>query len=99
MAIRINLLAESQALEDLRRRDPVKRLIWVGVLIGVGMLVWSSTLQLKAMIAKKDLGRLEALLRGRTNEFQMVQTSQRKLLEIDAKLGKLQALATNRFLN
>jgi Tfp pilus assembly protein PilN len=99
MAIRINLLAESQALEQLRRRDPVKRLIWVGVLVGVGMLVWSSTLQLKAMIAKKDLGSLEALLRGRTNEFQTVQVSQIKLMEIDAKLGKLQALATNRFLN
>jgi len=33
MPIRINLLAESQALEEMRRRDPVKRAIWVGVLV------------------------------------------------------------------
>ena len=29
MAIRINLLAESQAAEEMRRKDPVKRAVWI----------------------------------------------------------------------
>ena len=33
MPIRINLLAESLAEEDLRRRDPVKRAIIIGALL------------------------------------------------------------------
>ena len=52
MPIRINLLAEAQALEDLRRRDPVKRASWAGLLLVLLVLVWISSLQLKAMIAR-----------------------------------------------
>ena len=58
MPIRINLLAESQALEDMRRRDPVKRAIWVGVFLGLVILAWSSSLQLKAMVAKGKLNQI-----------------------------------------
>ena len=32
MPIRINLLAEAKAAEELRRHDPVKRVIFVGAL-------------------------------------------------------------------
>ena len=30
MPIRINLLAEAQAAEEMRRKDPVKRAVWIG---------------------------------------------------------------------
>jgi len=33
MPIRINLLAEARALEELRRKDPVKRVAVVGILL------------------------------------------------------------------
>ena len=33
MPIRLNLLAEAQAAEDLRRRDPVKRALWLARLM------------------------------------------------------------------
>jgi hypothetical protein len=98
MPIRINLLAEAQALEDLRRRDPVKRAIWVGVLLVLLILVWSSSLQLKAIIAHGELTRAEAQLAARTNDFQQVLANQRKLAETEWKLASLQALATNRLL-
>ena len=54
MAIHINLLAESQALEEMRRRDPVKRAIWVGAIVGALVLAWSGYLQVKLMAATSE---------------------------------------------
>lgn len=99
MPIHINLLAEAQAIEDLRRRDPVKRAIWVAVVLVILMLFWATSLQLKAMIARGELGRVDAQLATRTNEFQQVQANQRKLVDMYQKLGLLQEMATNRMLH
>jgi hypothetical protein len=98
MPIRINLLAEAHALEELRRRDPVKRAIWVGICLVLLVLAWSSSLQLKAMIAKGDLNHLTAQISTRTNEYQLVLANQQKLSDMNKKLVALQELATNRFL-
>jgi len=98
MPIRLNLLAEAQALEDLRRRDPVKRVIWAGVFGVVLVLGWSSSLQLRALLAKGDLNRLDAQVNARTNEYRQVLENQSKLLEVRHKLASLRQLATNRFL-
>ena len=70
MPIRINLLAEAQALEDMRRRDPVKRAIWVSVFVVCLMLAWWSSLWAKGMWARGELNHLEAQLASRTNDFQ-----------------------------
>jgi hypothetical protein len=99
MPIHINLLAEAQALEELRRRDPVKRAIWVGVGLVLVMLAWSCSLQLKAMLAKGELHRVTSQLSTRTNEFQQVLLNQTKLIQINRKLAALQQLTTNRLLH
>lgn len=99
MPIRLNLLAEAQAAEELRRRDPVKRVMWIAGLLVVLMLVWSISIQLKAMIARSELNQTEARVAGRTNEYQSVLESQKKATETDQKLRALHRLATNRFLN
>jgi hypothetical protein len=98
MPIRINLLAEAHALEEMRRRDPVKRAVWIGVCLVLVVLAWSSSLQLKAMIAKGDLTRVTAQISTRTNEYQLVLANQKKLSDMNQKLVALQQLATNRFL-
>ncbi len=98
MPIRINLLAEAQALEEMRRRDPVKRVVWVGMCLVILVLVWSSSLQLKTMMAKGELNRLESQLARRTNEFQHVLENQRKLADVTRRLESLQRLACNRLL-
>ena len=71
MPIRINLLAEAQAAEDLRRRDPVKRSIYVAVCFVVMVLVWISSLQVKIMADNSRLGKFleQSRLNGRTNEY------------------------------
>jgi len=98
MPIRINLLAESQALEEARRKDPVKRAIWAGVfLVALGLAYWS-TLQVKALSFKRDLGKIEAEIKGLTPEHNKVEANKKKLADANLKLGSLQQLATNRFL-
>jgi len=99
MPIRLNLLAEIQGAEELRRRDPVKRFIWVGALLVSGVLVWASSLQLKAMLARGEVSQLEAEMARRTNDFQQVMNHQRRSAEITDKLARLRQLATNRFLH
>jgi hypothetical protein len=98
MPIRINLLAEAQALEELRRRDPVKRAVLAGIVLVLLLLAYSSSVQLKSMIARSELSRLESELAAHTNEYQTVLASQRKLAEFSRKAVALQQLATNRLL-
>lgn len=98
MPIRINLLAEAQAEEELRRKDPVKRAIAAGLLLTLGMLVWCSSLQLKSMLAKSELGRLESQINLRTNEFSQATENNRKLTDVNLKLESLQRLASTRML-
>jgi len=99
MPIRLNLLAEAQALEDQRRRDPVKRAIWIGALLIALVLVWGSSLQLKALLANQALSKVGDQMKAITNEFSKVVDSQKKITDINHRLITLHSLATNRFLN
>jgi len=83
----------------LRRRDPVKRAIWVGALIIVVMLVWSSSIQLEAMLASSEVSRLEGQISSHTNAYKVVLDEQNKTAEIKEKLSALHVLTTNRLLN
>ena len=98
MPIRLNLLAEAQAAEDMRRRDPVKRALWLAALIIAVMLVWSSFLQLRATLAGSEVTRVEAQMGARTNEFRQVLDNQKKTIEINDRLSLLRQLAAGRFL-
>lgn len=99
MPIRLNLLAEAQALEDLRRRDPVKRTIWIAGLLAVLILVWASGLQLRALIAKSELNRVESAMASKATGYKQVIENQKRIADANAKLLALQALSTNRFLH
>jgi len=98
MPLSINLLAEAQALEELRRRDPVKRAIAVGAALIALVLAWSGYLQSRTMVAARQLDQMESKLRSNTNEYQQVLASKKKLDDATLKLAKLQQLTTNRFL-
>lgn len=98
MPIRINLLAEAQAARDQRRKDPVKRSIWLAVLFVLLMLAWSSSLQLQSLLAKGELSRIEGELSSRSNEFHGVLEQQNQLNDVNNRLRALTSLATNRLL-
>src|SRR5579862_977057 len=98
MPIRINLLAEAQAAEDLRRRDPIKRVIFGGVLVVALMLAWWSWLQLRVMVANQHLSQVQAQIQAHTNAYQVVLVGQRKITEAKQSLAALQKLTSSRFL-
>src|SRR5580698_3897342 len=98
MPIRINLLAESQAADEIRRRDPVKRAIWVGICVVVLVLVWSSSLQVKIMADNGRLSNLENKLNSKTNDYARVLDNQKKLFEMNGKLAALNKMAAGRYL-
>src|SRR5262245_15385756 len=98
MPIRLNLLAEAQAAEDQRRRDPVKRAIWIGGFLAGLMLIWSGVLQVKASVAKGELGKVVDVMKAKTNDFREVRDGQKKVNDMRDKLKNLDNLAANRFL-
>jgi hypothetical protein len=98
MPISINLLAEAQAAEDLRRRDPVKRAIYcaLGLVLIVGF--WISSLQVRIMTENSGLGSLQSRLGSRTNQYTKIIQNKQRLQEINSKLTALNHLAAHRFL-
>jgi hypothetical protein len=98
MPIRINLLAEAQAAEDVRRRDPVKRSLYVASALIVMILVWISSLQVKIMTDNGRLSNLEAGLSSRTNQYTKILANKETLIDVSAKLASLNYLSANRFL-
>ncbi len=99
MPIRINLLAEAQALEELRRRDPVKRAIWAGFFVVVLVLFWGSFLRVKIITDNSRLSNLESQLSSQTNQYTQIIANRNKLNDLNSKLSALSRLTTNRFLH
>lgn len=98
MPIRINLLAEARALEELRRRDPVKRVALVGILLFLLLIAYSSWMQLQVMIVRGELSKVDGQIATRSKEFQQVLDDQRNLFDVTRRLGMLHEMATNRLL-
>lgn len=97
--IRLNLLAEAKAAEETRRRDPVKRSLWLAGLIVALILAWSSSLQLKSILDHSEVGRLEATINSHSSEYQLVLDNQTRTADIKQKLVGLRQLSANRLLN
>jgi hypothetical protein len=98
MPIRINLLAEAQALEELRRKDPVKRAMYGAATIVALVVLWSVYLQLQVIVAKAGLNNNTAQWKGMSEEFVVAESSQRNLIDAEKRLAALESLRTNRFL-
>jgi hypothetical protein len=98
MSIRINLLAEVHAEEELRRRDPVKRAIFIGVFLVALSLVRFSSVWLETKMALRTKSQLDDQIQSHTNDFGRVQMDLRKIADGQRRLAALQQLNTNRFL-
>src|SRR5947208_9192514 len=98
MPIRINLLAEAQAAEERRRKDPVKRGTYVGAFLVFLVALWAATLQFKILGANSKLHGLEVKWKSIEQNYQTAVEAQRKSIEADQRLGSLRQMTTNRFL-
>jgi hypothetical protein len=98
MPIRINLLAEAIAVEDLRRKDPVKRAAFAGAFLVALSLVWFSSVWLTYIVAKQNLNHLESEIQTHTNDFAVVQNNLKKIADIQSRMDALDRLSAARFL-
>jgi hypothetical protein len=98
MPIRINLLSEALAVEDLRRRDPVKRTLFIGGFLVALSLVWYSSTLLEFKIAQSKKSLVEGDIQSRTNNFSQALNEQKRITDSQMRLAALQRLSTNRFL-
>ena len=98
MPVRVNLLAEALDLAEQRRRDPVKRAIWLGGFVVALVLLWYLSLLLNTWQAASELAHKQDRWKSLEKDFGRVTQNQRQRIEIDRKLLALHELATNRFL-
>lgn len=98
MPIRINLLAEAQAVEELRRRDPVKRTIWVAGFLVALVLIWCLWVQGQIMQANSELHKHEVHWTSIEKRHAEITANLKKSAAIEQKLNALARLSTNRFL-
>src|SRR5207248_11643686 len=93
MPIRINLLAEQQAAEEMGRRDPVKRATWASaLLIGILVLV-SGYLQFQLMVAMRVVNKSESEWNRIEPDFTKITSNLNKIAEAERKWAALQSLA------
>jgi hypothetical protein len=98
MPIRINLLAEAQADEELRRKDPVKRTLIGAVGVVALALCWCMVQQFKIITAKATLSSVSTQWEEIRTAYDEAVASRTKLMDAENKLDSLEMLRTNRFL-
>lgn len=98
MPIRINLLAEAQAAEEQRRKDPVKRGTYVGVTLVAFVALWAISLQVKVISARSELSAIESKWKVIEKDYQAAVEAQRSSIAAEVKLSALHQMTTNRFL-
>jgi hypothetical protein len=98
MPIRINLLSEALAAEEMRRRDPVKRVAFIGGLLVALSLVWFSSAWLEGKMAQNAKTQVESEIHSNTNGFARVQADLKRVADCQKRLNALQHLSASRFL-
>jgi hypothetical protein len=98
MPIRINLLAEEQAAEEMRRRDPIKRAIYIGAALTGIMLFWIAITQMNVIAAKRELADFEARFQKVDDASKQVRNDQVTAADFQAKIKALHRYSTNRLL-
>ncbi|MCX7872203.1 MAG: hypothetical protein N2487_02840 [Verrucomicrobiae bacterium] len=98
MPIKLNLLAEAQAAEEMRRKDPVKYAIFcaIGILLAVG--IWIGTNQMLISSKEREIKGLNAMWEQMKPQYTYVQSNIALINELNQRLNLLTNYVTNRFL-
>ncbi|HUZ06399.1 MAG TPA: hypothetical protein VMV89_02815, partial [Candidatus Paceibacterota bacterium] len=98
MPIHINLLAEAQAAEDMRRRDPVKRAIFLGSALVVLMLFWGLMGQINLYMANQTLVGVNTAIEAHNKQYTNLVAQLNQIAVAKFKMASLQKLHAARFL-
>lgn len=91
-------MAEAQAAEELRRKDPVKRGIWIASFLVLAVILWIAKLQTDIMFENSRYSRIDGEWKSKVAKYTTVTNNQVKTVDVEKKLSALDNLRTNRFL-
>jgi hypothetical protein len=98
MPIRINLLAEQQAAEEARRKDPVKRAIIIGAALVALAVAWTLVTFMQVKAQRSEYVRLEAEFKSIDDKAKGVRALQAEVGDFERRLISLNRYSTNRIL-
>jgi len=98
MPIRINLLAEAQAAEELRRKDPTKRAIIGGIGLVALVVIYIVWLQIEIGNQKSRLAQAQAEYKRIEPQYLQVLTNRALIAAAEKNLSALTNMAASRFL-
>jgi hypothetical protein len=91
-------MAEAQALEEARRRNPVKLGIWIAG-FGVALVgLWIAKVQMDIYFARNELVNLNAQWKAAEEKYNGVTAEKARIGAINGNISALDHLTTNRFL-
>ncbi len=97
MPIRINLLADQQAAEESRRRDPIKRTVFGGCALVVLVVGWIGVTQLQVRAARSELASCNLRLKKVEESSKLARANQLASQEAESRLKALDRYTANRF--
>lgn len=97
MPIRINFLAERQAEDEVRRRDPVKRAMLAAAGLIAVMLVWGGSRQYELLRVRREADHYRRQISALTNYSEAVRLKN-QLVVMEQRLQDLRKRAADRFL-
>jgi hypothetical protein len=98
MPIHINLLAETQAAEMMRRKDPVKRILFGGISLAAIFIAWGGFVEVQVLLANAQVGTVQQKINVHTNAFQSATDNMRRISAAKDKMAALDKLQQARFL-
>jgi hypothetical protein len=98
MPIKLNLLAEAQAQEEMRRKDPVKFATFVGALAVVISLVWFSASFATLKMTENKLNVVKAEIATHTNDYALVIQNKNKIAACQKRQDELDKINEARLL-
>lgn len=96
MPIKINFLAEEQATEELRRKDPVKRAALAAGALVLLMVIWGVFNWMKLSGLSKDMAALSEQLTALTPSAKEAEASQKKIKDNEFKMDMLKKMSALR---
>lgn len=96
MPIKINLLAEEQAAEELRRKDPFKRAIMAAVAVVALVLLWAGYKQVVLMRMGTNLETIKADYASIEKAAKEADKNQKKVVDEEYRLDMLKKMAAAR---
>ncbi len=98
MPIKLNLLAEVQSAEEIRRKDPLRYAIYCSAGVILVVLLWVCMNQMFISGKNKELSGLNSSWERMKPQYNLIQSNLAYLNDLHQQLNQLTNYVTNRFL-